>query len=760
MRKKLTQLILAAIMIPLGLSAQIWPDDMLIFGNVTENGTPVPSHVVSVSYSANIPGGISGTETTLTDVNGYYQFNITDGSITGQTIVFEVFTPDSCSGVLFEMINNAQGTVDIDTVNFELCGSVGCGVDISYVNDPTLGGNMLTAYPTGVAPFIYNWDSGEITATIFPAEPLNGTYCVTAIDANGCAATSCYTFSGNTPCSASITAQQDPMDSTLYTFTASNLTGVAPFMYEWWPNGGTTQSITTQITPNIDLVCLTVTDANGCIAYVCDTVYPSGCFASFYFGNGPSSEVIAGDPISFYFTGSSEIGNIYEWTVDGSSNYINDPTINYPVMAFPSAGAYEVCVTVDNGGGCSETYCETITVNGNSGNCGVTITSVIDTSGGGISYVLTANPTGTGPFTYDWSNGYPTQSIDYTPGTSPGFDNMVCVWITDANGCVATTCGIYEGNSGSCEGYIAGSVYAGSQNFPLDEGMVYLISFDPITNQLTAIDSTTLVIDSTTSESYYFFGPVPCGDYLVKAAASENSAYYTNHIPTYFGNSPFWDFAETITIDEFNVQILSEITLIAGSNPGGPGFIGGDVTEGANKMGDIGDPVAGVTVMLFDNSSNAIGYTYTDVNGAFGFSDLAWGTYQVYAEMLNKGTTPVVITIGPDQPSFESVHVLVFDTEITTSIDEPEIVLNTTGLYPNPTNGSVSIELASEASINLQISIRDLTGRVVMNEMARLSVGGNKISLDATQLNEGYYNIEFMNVDAGVTLNEKLIVVD
>ena len=120
----------------------------------------------------------------------------------------------------------------------------------------------------------------------------------------------------------------------------------------------------------------------------------------------------------------------------------------------------------------------------------------------------------------------------------------------------------------------------------------------------------------------------------------------------------------------------------------------------------------------------------------------------------------MVITIGPDQPSFESVHVLVFDTEITTSIDEPEIVLNTTGLYPNPTNGSVSIELASEASINLQISIRDLTGRVVVSEMARLSVGGNKISLDATQLNEGYYNVEFMNVDAGIKLNEKLIVVD
>ena len=212
--QKILNLIMLALLVPFALTAQIWGDDMIIVGQVTEIGSPVANHMVSVSYSANMPGGISGTETTLTDVDGYYQFNITDGSISGPTIVFEVFTEDSCSGVLYEVINNGQGTVDIDTVNFELCGGVGCGVDISYVNDPTLGGNMLTANPTGVAPFLYNWDSGEITATIFPAEPLNGTYCVTVVDANGCVATSCYTFN-NTGCSAIISLNEDSIGGVL-----------------------------------------------------------------------------------------------------------------------------------------------------------------------------------------------------------------------------------------------------------------------------------------------------------------------------------------------------------------------------------------------------------------------------------------------------------------------------------------------------------------------------------------------------------------
>ena len=681
MRKKLTQLILAAIMIPLGLSAQIWPDNMFIEGLVLQNGTPVANHTVCVGYSSNVPSGISGTECTVTNASGWYWFNINDGSVIGPNVVFEVYTEDSCNNLLSETFDNGQGTIDSDTVNFNLC---------------------------------------EIT------QPF---------------------------CSASITAQQDPMDSTLYTFTASNLTGVAPFMYEWWPNGGTTQSITTQITPNIDLVCLTVTDANGCIAYVCDTVYPSGCFASFYFGNGPSS-VIAGDPIPFYFTGSSEIGNVYEWTVDGLPNYIDNPGIANPIMAFPSAGFYEVCVSIDNGNGCSDTYCETITVEPSSSNCSAMINMSEDTVGGVLNVELNAIANGVAPFTYQWLNGATTQTI-YLQNVV-GVDSM-CVTITDANGCTATSCELVGFNPGNCEGWISGfvGVTAISGPIPLDEGTVWLITYDPLTNLLTAVDS----VEVDTS-GYFFFGPIPCGDYLIKAAAGPNSDYYNDHIPTYFGNSPFWDFAQTISLSQTNIQVITQIELIAGANPGGPGFIGGDVTQGANKMGDIGDPVAGVTVMLFDNSSNAIGYTYTDVNGEFGFDDLAWGTYQVYVEMLNKTTTPVVVTIGPNQPSFESVHVLVFDTEITTSIDEPEIVLNTTGLYPNPTIGNVSIELASEAPLDLQIIVRDLTGRVVMSKPTTLSVGGNKINLDVTRLSEGYYNVEFFNAEAAVKLNEKLIVVD
>ncbi|MDC0303865.1 carboxypeptidase regulatory-like domain-containing protein [Flavobacteriales bacterium] len=730
---------------------QISPDNMYIQGVVLEDGNPVEGHEVCVSWTTNTPNGPSGFQCTATNPNGWYWMEIIDGSVPGPTVYFEVFTQDSCNNTLFELLDNNQGTVDYDTANFDLCSWIApCEVEISYVNDPVLGGNILTANSTGTGPFTYQWDSGETTASIFPAEPVSGTYCVTVTDDDGCTASSCYVFN-NIGCSVTITAQQDPIDSTLFTFTASNLTGVAPYTYEWWPQGGTTQSITTQLTSNTDLVCVEVTDANGCIAFDCDTVYPFGCFASFYFGNGPNWPVLAGEPVQGYFTGSStQPGNIYEWTVDGSANYIDNPGNHNPIFVFPNAGDYEVCVTVDNGNGCSDTYCSTITVESISSNCSVSIGVNEDSLNNVLNAEVWAVPTGVAPFIYQWSNGSTAEDL-YLQDIQ-GLET-ICVTITDANGCTATSCVEVGFEPGNCEGWISGLVNAGSANQPLDEGMAYLITFDANTNLLTAVDS--MALDSG---NYFFFGPVDCGTYLVKAAATSGSQYYNDHIPTYFGNSPFWGFAQDVTL-QTNSQMFVEVNLISSNNPGGPGFIGGDVTEGANKT-DPGDPLSGLQVMIFDLSGNAIAYAYTDGNGEFGFPDLAWGTYQVYVEVLGVQTIPAVVTIGPDNPSEEDVHIFASETLISTGIAEFDFDGAISDVYPNPVVNEASVTFNLDAEVTINVSVLDLTGRMVSTETMNVSGGENRINVSADNLKNGYYFLNIQEEDGSFSVTRKFMRID
>lgn len=827
-------------------SGQFLTDNLNISGYVTDqNGNAVAG--AQVCAFSDSTSNFIYFDCTNTNANGWYQLDIVGGSVSGPNIDFHVYLNDSCGPNWLPppptVISNMQGTVDFATADFVSCGS------------STGGGN----------------------------------------------------------CGVTITQTQSVFDSTLFTFTATAV-GTAPFTYLWQPNGATTQSTSMNFS-NPDVACVTVTDVNGCIAAACDTVWPGGCYADFWLGgNNPGGMIAAMDTVQAYFTGSSQSGNTYSWTVTGAGITTTYSGQN-PWMYFPAAGTYTVCVTVDDGNGCTDTSCQTITVTG-ANNCTASITTSID-SVNQTTILSAVSGGGVAPLTYSWATGETTQNITVTQSgtycvtitdangcsatscetvtigggngcqaafysyidstcmlpldcyqfvdqstsstgggvvawfwdlgdgaTSTDQNPMhayqpgvytVCLTITDGSGCSSTTCSqitvgggnngncdatfthgatpigytfsatnVQQGNTynwildgvwvgdgtefyspgfsagtytmcliawngscsdticetftignGACEGWITGFVGAGSMNQPLDNGTVWLITFDPQTNLLTAVDSA-----SVDSGGYFFFGPVPCGDYLLKAAAGANSAYYADHIPTYYGNSPFWDFADNVSISQTNMQVTTNILLISGNNPGGPGFIGGDVTQGANKWADEGDPVEGATVLLFDMAGNNIAYQYTDGNGEFGFGNLAWGTYQVYVEMLNKETVPAIVTIGPANPSVENIHVQVFETEITTGIEDQPVVLEDMGMYPNPTSGVTTVDLSSEISTQLFMSIVEMTGRVVMTQTYQLNPGSNRVQFNADQLSEGYYNLTFRNAESTVQINQKLIVVD
>ncbi|NJN78631.1 MAG: hypothetical protein HC803_10165 [Saprospiraceae bacterium] len=111
------------------------------------------------------------------------------------------------------------------------------------------------------------------------------------------------------------------------------------------------------------------------------------------------------------------------------------------------------------------------------------------------------------------------------------------------------------------------------------------------------------------------------GLYLVKAALLPTDADYANYLPTYFIQSLNWSNAQYVGPVSWGLAAFINIQLVAGNNPGGPGFIGGLVVNGAGRpiTGDVTlvedittlEPMEGVSVLLLDANNNAVTHTVT-----------------------------------------------------------------------------------------------------------------------------------------------------
>lgn len=651
-----------------------------------------------------------------------------------------------------------------------------CSASI-VVNEDSLNNVLnaeLWAIASGVAPFTYSWSTGETTENIYLEDIIGlDTVCVTITDAAGCTSTSCEVvgFVSNQGCNADFWYQADANGNlvvedtlvVLYTGSQSNSNYIDWTVYfnnQMWTATG--QDLILPVPPTlipvggIDVqVCVTVIDSlNNCSDTYCEyvtLVQPNntgGCNADFSW----MESNILGSPLpAAEFTDQSSGAAYWFWDFgDGATS-----TSQNPLHSYSSAGMYLVCLTIVNADqSCQQTYCDTVIVgNPNTGGCNAAFSNSGPTP---IGYTFSANVQNNNLYYYwEIDNVYVGDGFDaYAPGLSNGVHTICLTVIDSLIGCSDTQCLTITVGSPNCYGYISGQLYAGSNNQPLDEGVVYLITFDANTNQLTAVDSA--VVDSG---NYYFFGPLACGDYMVKAAAYAGSQYYSNHIPTYYGNSPFWAFAQTITLGQVNTQVTADVFLIASNNPGGPGFIGGDVTQGANKV-DPGDPVSGMQVNLFDLNGNAIAYTYTDGNGEFGFENLAYGTYQVYVEQLGVQTIPAVVTIGPDSPEVNDVHILASESLITTGINEFDFEGAISGVYPNPVTDGAAINFNLEAEVMVDISIVDLAGRTISTETVAVASGENTLRIEADGLNDGYYFLNIQDVDGAFSVTRKFMRVD
>lgn len=303
------------------------------------------------------------------------------------------------------------------------------GASVSFYDSSYASGNITS----------YSWSFGNGTGSTLqnPVGYLNpgGNYVCLTI-------TSVFQ---NQPCTStfcdSIYIGTNPACNANFIFTPSSPLGVQfgasvanNVAWSWIFGDGTTgiglNVFHAYANPGTYTVCLIVTDVNGQSCTSCQVVtVPSttGCQAYF------TSAVIPGTT-NYVFTNQSQGNSTYFfWNFnDGSSSNLQSPT-----HSFNTTGYYNVCLTVtDSLAGCSDTYCDSIFVNG-SLLCDATFGYQSSPNG----TVFYASSLTSSNYTWDFGDstsgsGGPVNTHVYSlPGTY-----NACLTVTNANGQTCTSC--------------------------------------------------------------------------------------------------------------------------------------------------------------------------------------------------------------------------------------------------------------------------------------------------------------------------------
>ena len=182
-----------------------------------------------------------------------------------------------------------------------------------------------------------------------------------------------------------------------------------------------------------------------------------------------------------------------------------------------------------------------------------------------------------------------------------------------------------------------------------------------------------------------------------------------------------------------------------GTLTSGPGFIGGNVNQGANK--GTANGIAGLNVFLVDGSGNVIAFTETDANGAYSFSNIPAGAYGVAPENLNYATTPATLNITASKPNvtgvnFERSHSAKTIVPVASGIANVANNGLEYAIFPNPAADVVTISWNKQANANANISITDISGKTIYTRTSTMSAN---TTIDVSALQAGLY---FLNVSS------------
>ncbi len=313
--------------------------------------------------------------------------------------------------------------------------------------------------------------------------------------------------------------------------------------------------------------------------------------------------------------------------------------------------------------------------------------------------------------------------------------------------CVAVTTKLIQVGGEITEVYLFGTAVVG--NSFLDSGTAHLYA---VTNDtIGGGDIAEIAEASIDSAGMYFFNTIPDGNYLIMVQPDESSAYFETYLPTYYGNVIYWVDATLISLGQPANPYNINLQPAQGANSG-EGTINGDVIgEGFKSQLTIEN----ISLFLLDENGNPLEVTYSEMNSSFDFGSLAFGDYMVYAEVIGLTTEVAMVTLNAENP-IADVAIYVSPNGVTTGVEDPSNNSSfTAGLYPNPVEATLNLNLNLMQAASADITIYNQMGQTIDQNTTNLNQGINNLEINAQSWPTGVYFVQVRTAEN--TINQKFI---
>lgn len=217
------------------------------------------------------------------------------------------------------------------------------------------------------------------------------------------------------------------------------------------------------------------------------------------------------------------------------------------------------------------------------------------------------------------------------------------------------------------------------------------------------------------------------GNFRLNRLSSQN--YYVLAVapfsaPTYYESALSWEEADLVIVDGEVTDI--NIDLLPLEEEDGTNAVYGTITD------DTGNPISGVSVIIYNSFGENIGTTLTDVSGSYRIENLIGGTYSIKTDKIFYTSANSEIVINEVFGEVESD--LLMNPTGATAIEEeyiPNRKAFLKGSYPNPFNPVTTIDFSvTEDNTPVRISIFNVNGKLIK-------------TLTESEFNKGSYSVNW-----------------